>query len=242
MNVKILVFSLFVLSVDFAHAQEISVVTEEWPPYNFKRNGEIVGLGTDIVKATLDKADIKYTIRMYPWARAYKKALNEKGTLIYTMVRNDEREWRFKWVGPFASRQVALFKLAERTNIVVSSLDDARKYNIGLVRDDATHEFFRKHEFKKINLATDETQNVKMLFKGRIELITGNEVALGYRMKQLGYRFSQVEKVFTFVDKGGYYMGISNGTPGNITIRITEAFDQIKRDGTLEKIRNKYLQ
>ncbi len=238
----ILTFFIVSLSSSLIYAQELSVVTEDLPPYNYEQQGEIVGFGTEVVKATLEKAGIKFKIRIFPWARAYRMALNEKNTLIYTMVRNKERERLFRWVGPFAPRQSAnIYKLKERTDIIVNSLNEAKKYELGLVRDDATHLFFKNHGFKRINLVVSEEQNIKMLFRKRMELIAGNELVTAYKMKQIGFRFNQVEKVFTFSNGGGYYMGISRSTSDDITLRIREAFDQIKRNGTLEIIKSKYL-
>ncbi len=241
---KNLIFSLFFVCLfsSLIQAQELSVVTEDLPPYNYEQQGEIVGFGTEVVKATLEKAGIIFKIRLYPWARAYQMALKEKNILIYTIVRNTEREKLFKWVGPFAPRQSAIiYKLKERTDIIVNSLNDVKKYELGLVRDDATHLFFKKHGFTRINLVVSEEQNIKMLFRKRMEIIAGNELVAAYKMKQIGYQYNQVEKVFTFSHGGGYYMGISRGTSDDITIRIREAFDQIKRDGTLEIIKRKYL-
>ena len=234
-------FTFYILSIGFIYAQEISVVTEDWPPYNYKLNGKISGFGTEIVQAMLENTHIKYSLALYPWARAYHKALNEKNVLIYTMARNDEREWLFKWIGPFASRHIDLYKLKRQTDIVVNSLEEAKKYKIGAVRDDATHLFLKNHGFDNIYIVVREDQNIKMLFKDRIKLIAGNELALAYKLKQLDYQFDQLEKVWTLIDEGGYYIGISKGTPGNITIQLRNSFNQIKSDGTLERIRQKYL-
>jgi polar amino acid transport system substrate-binding protein len=241
MKTFIFVFTFVSLTIGYIYAQEISVVTEDWPPYNYKQQEEIIGFGTEVVQETLKRAHIKYSITLYPWARAYHNALYEKNVLIYTMARNDEREWLFKWIGPFAPRHIDLFKRKGKTDIVVNSLEDAKKYMIGVVRDDATHLFLTNHGFNNIHIVVREDQNIKMLFKDRIKLITGNEMALAYKLKQLGYRFDQLEKVLTLIDEGGYYMGISKGTPGNITIQLRKAFHQIENDGTLEQIRRKYL-
>jgi len=50
---------------------EIVVVTENWAPYNFIENGLVKGASTEIVKRVLDNTDLNYSIRVYPWARAY---------------------------------------------------------------------------------------------------------------------------------------------------------------------------
>jgi hypothetical protein len=52
--------------------------------------------------------------------------------LIFSLVRNEERENRFIWVDSIAPRQHLFFyKLAKRTDLKISSLEDAKKLKIG---------------------------------------------------------------------------------------------------------------
>ena len=87
-----------------AFAEPITIFTEENPPYSYSKNGKVTGIATDIVKSVL--SDLKNTseIKMYPWARAYHRALTESNVLIFGIDRTPEREDLFKWIG-YVSRQ-----------------------------------------------------------------------------------------------------------------------------------------
>ena len=66
---------LTLLSFASFGANHISVVTEDWPPYNYlDENGEMTGYSTKVVKKVLEKANVQYDIRLYPWARSYEMA------------------------------------------------------------------------------------------------------------------------------------------------------------------------
>ena len=225
-------------------AGEIKVVTEDWPPFNYQKNGQIVGMSTEIVMATLHDAGIKADLELFPWARAYKMAVTDKNVLIYTITRTAERENLFKWIGPFAERVIFLYKLSKREDIEITSLDDIKKYKLGLLRDDATHQFFIERNFiKKIHfdLTSSEDSNIKKLFYGRVELIPGNEIALAFKVKELGFDFRRLEKAFLLIDSGGYYMAFSKPTSDDIYERVKSSFHKLESEGKINDIKNSYL-
>ena len=79
-KVRILVSMLFVITfplVGSAWAQYLEVVTEQYPPYNYEEDGQVKGVGTEVVEEVLKEAGIDYNIKVLPWARALKKAETE---------------------------------------------------------------------------------------------------------------------------------------------------------------------
>ncbi len=76
----LLVVSVFIVSLIYAN--QLQVVTEEFPPFNYTENGKITGFSTEVVEAILKEAGIEGKPRSYPWARSYKKALNEKNYIL----------------------------------------------------------------------------------------------------------------------------------------------------------------
>lgn len=224
-------------------AETIQVVTEDWAPYNYEKDGKVVGFGTEVVEATLKEAGVDYSLKLYPWARAYNMVQEEANILIYTISRTKERESMFEWVGPFAPRTMYLFKLKKNKDLVVKNLDDAKKYITGVVRDDAMHQFLKTNGFseKSFELVTKDEQNILKLFADRINFITGNELALAYQMKDLKLNYNDLEKSLLLVDEGGYYMAISKKTPKESVEKIKKAFDKLKMNGKIDEIAKKYL-
>lgn len=235
-------FSLLFV-VKTATAFDLKVVTENWPPYNYQLNGEVAGLGSEIVTSVLTKAKIPVNIAIYPWARAYLMATQEPDILIYTIGRTPERENLFKWVGKIAPRKMYLFKLKSRKDISLHSLDDARRYTIGLVRNSASHLSLKSQGFEnngKLALVIEDVQNLKMLLSGRIELMAGNELALAYMARMHNLQYSNLERCILLSDKGHYYFALSKKTDQHVYVALTEAYEVLEKTGELDRIRAKY--
>jgi hypothetical protein len=84
-----LIFMCFALPV---RAQDIMIVTEEFPPYNYSDNGRAQGLSSEVVQAVLAQAGLTAEFLFLPWARAYLTAQNTKNTLIFSIGQIPERE------------------------------------------------------------------------------------------------------------------------------------------------------
>ena len=60
-------------------AQNLTVYTEEFPPYNFSEDGRIVGVSTEIVENIMNRTDLDYELAIYPWATTRPSS---RGTLF----------------------------------------------------------------------------------------------------------------------------------------------------------------
>lgn len=237
---------LVFLAVPSGHAATITVVTEEYPPYNFTEDGVIKGCSTEIVKEVLKRADIPYTLTSFPWARSYNTALVTPNVLIYSIGRSEKREKLFKWIDVVAPYDIYLFKLKRRTDIQIASLDDARHYRIGAVRDDVRAQFLEKNSFaqgKNLDLVTQDIQNIKKIMMDRIDLFPIDRLALVHLLKQEGLAMDSFEQVLHLEDlSAGLYLAFSLKTDDRLVEKCKAALAEIKRNGTYDAIMKKYLQ
>ena len=100
-----------------------------------------------------------------------------QGIIILQNLSVFDRKILFNWVGPISPREIWLFKLASREDIVLRSLEDAKRYQIGVVRKSSSANYLLKNGFsedKNLQLANLEIQNIKKLFIGRIDLVPFN--------------------------------------------------------------------
>jgi polar amino acid transport system substrate-binding protein len=226
-------------------AQEIRVVTEVWEPYNFEKNGRVRGISTEIVESSLKRAGIRISggkIEIYPWIRSYQAALNSENVLIYTILRTQERENLFKWVGPIIpSERFYFYKIRTRKDISVGSLDQAKKYQIGALRGSVHEDFLKKNKFPEgvIQTVGEQDLNLIKLLKGRIDFIIDTDSSLKIRTRQMNLPFSEFEKSL-FLFENDYYMAFSKNTPSNTVQKIRTAFSQLKNEGQIYKIIEQY--
>jgi len=239
----VLIISLF--SGSFISADEIKVVTETWEPYNFEKNGKVTGISTEIVEYSLKKAGIGISgnkIKIYPWVRAYKMATENENILIYTILRTQERENTFKWVGPLIpSEKFYFYKNKSRTDISVNSLDEAKKYQIGVLRGSVHEDFLLTNGFSNtfIQTVADQKLNLKKLLAGRIDFIIDTDSSLEIRTEQMNLPLSEFEKTL-FLFENGYYMAFSKKTSDDIVEKVRNAFSELEKKGGVDKIIEKY--
>ena len=237
------ILTLFVCSSAFG-GQKLMVLTEDWPPYNYIKNDNIVGISTDLVIAALNKAELDCTLQLYPWKRAYKVTLETPNTLLYTTSRTKKREKLFKWVGPLFSRKIVLYKLKSRDDIQVNSLEDLKKYKLGILRGGSVQEYLQSKGFQSqihYQSVAREKQNLLKLFAKRIDLIPGSDMSLAFRMKNTPYKFTDLKNAFDLIDQGSYFIAINIDTSDRIVNRLQMAFDQIVKVGQRQNIIQKYL-
>jgi len=227
---------------NLAGARELTVLTTTWAPYSYEENGNLTGLATQIVRAVLKKAEIRPDIRLYPWKRAIITARDEKNILIYPLIRTPERETDFVWVAPVFNAEICLYKLKKRSDFSISSLDDARKFTIGVLRGAAMHQYLRSHGFedrKQLTVLGSNRKIAELLFRERIDLAADNPLVLDYEAGQLGHSVHKAEKVLQLFEDQAY-MAFGKGSSNDDVKRLKNAFEELKSDGTLEAIHEKY--
>jgi len=225
----------------------LKVVTEEFPPYNYTVDGKIAGIATTVVKETLKRSGINYSLRVYPWKRAYEaNALKKKNVLIYSIYKSAEREPLFAaWIGPILPpAAVHFYKLKTRADIQVESLEDAKRYSIGVTRSDYSHELLRKMKFPRLEVTSNALSNAQKFLAGRIDLMPTYELTLAARLQQLNTPFRVVEKTVPLIPLADSktFMAVSRGTDPALIAKLKAAFGQIKAEGIAENALQTYLQ
>lgn len=239
----ILIFFLFILNSISVYADKISIVTEDLPPLNYKKNGEITGITTDIVKEILKRTKTAAKINLYTWRRAYLLAKSKKNILIYSIAKTQDRVEFFKWIGPVISWTLCVYSLKDRTDIVINKINDAKKYKLGVIKNDAIAEGLIKYGFvvgKNLVYSRDDVINLKNLFARRIDLVAKNDFFMETKIKKLGYDINKIKKVFTVPTKFNFYLAFNKNTSDKIVKKFEKAFEEIMKDGTYTKIINSY--
>ena len=228
-----------------AYGQKITIVTEENPPYNYKVDGEVVGVSVAVVEAVLKEVDVSATINSYPWPRAYKMALENENTLIFSISRIPTRENSFKWIGEIAPSEFYLFSLRSRDDIEISNLQDAKKYSIGTVKNEASEQFLTTNGFSNIQSNVSYKSNLKKLLIGRIDLWPMAELVAYEILKSEGHGSRDILKKAYKMEgfsAGNMFMAFSQNTPDKLVEEFREALKTIKTNGIYQKILDRHLQ
>jgi polar amino acid transport system substrate-binding protein len=198
-----------------------------------------VGAAVDLVHEVLKRAGFEHTITTYPWARAYFMAQTEANVLILSMARTPEREQGFKWVGEIAPVQYRLFKLKSRQDIRIKSLDDVKKFQIGVVSQDIAHLYLleRKIPDSAMQVTPSYSQAFKKLVVGRVDLVPRSQFGLKQFCDEAPADCDKIDSAYTMDEmNSSLYMAFSKQTSDEIVNKTRKAYEQIRAEGTWAKI------
>ncbi|MDD1661331.1 MAG: transporter substrate-binding domain-containing protein [Methanomicrobiales archaeon] len=196
--------------------ESLRYLTEEYPPFNYLENGSARGVSVELLKEITRRTGDPVTdegIRFLPWSEAYRTALEEKNTVVFSTGRLPEREPLFLWVGPIHSYEDVLFARKDR-DIVVRGPEDLGDYRIGVIADTAPLFELRAIGVNETSLVTaaDAPALVRMLRDGEIDLWSDSEPAGWYFFEQVTGDPGIFEVVYTLEGHELYYAFNRNTT------------------------------
>jgi polar amino acid transport system substrate-binding protein len=166
-------------------------------------------------------------------------ALEEENVILFGMTYTEDRSNLFKWVGPLATKRDILLARKD-ASFSITSLEDAKKVErIGTLRDDVRGKLLEKKGFTNLEPVSDEQKNAQKLALGRIDL---------WAYKKPGFRtvceLAEVDPE-QFVEvahlkKSELKIAFSKKTSDTIVARWQQAFDEMAKDGTIQKIKDKW--
>ncbi|SNY55698.1 amino acid ABC transporter substrate-binding protein, PAAT family [Arsukibacterium tuosuense] len=238
-----LVFVGLLLTASECKAQDVGhvqVVTELSPPHQTMVAGQIGGYSTQLVKAILQQAGVSASIEMYPWARAYKMALQQPDTLIYNMARTAQREQLFQWIGPVASYRLGFVKLAHRQDIQLKALADARRYSIAVQRHDVAENFLKKNGFGQpgqLVLAADISESWQLLLHGKVDLIIDDPMALTAMAGHFNVEPEYVEFAFAIAPlQQQTYLAANKAMSAQLIDALQQAHKQVAESALYQQV------
>lgn len=222
---------LAVLVPATATAAPLTFNTEDWFPYNYTRDGKVVGSSTELIKLVGKNADVDYEIVLGPWNKSYNAALNTPDNCVYTTAVTDERTPLFKWIHPIDTTRLIIYKLKGKP-LTASSLDELKGKKIGSYTGDAAAEFLKSKGFA-VDEAPADNVNPKKLVTGRIDAWITTDTSGLKLAREAGV---EVEEVMVAHE---HPLGLAcNRTVDDAIIaRLQKALDDLNASGEGDKIR-----
>ncbi|MGD2271775.1 MAG: ABC transporter substrate-binding protein [Desulfobacterales bacterium] len=235
----LIVTAVFMISAQSVLAAELTILTENLPPLNYLKDGVLVGPSVEIVQEIQRRVGSHTPIMVYPWARAYRMALEEENVLLFGTTHTKVRHDKFKWVGPLAKKRDILVA-KKGSGIIINSLEDAKKVKrIGTLRDDTRERLLKRHGFTNLESVSDEQKNAKKLVLGRIDLWAYKKPGLKTVCELAGVDYNDVEEVY-HLREINVSIAFSKRTSDSIVQKWRNAFNDMLADGTIMQIRNKW--
>lgn len=232
-----------------AHAQsldELTYITEDYPPYNFEKDGKRQGIAVDLLTEVLSAsgaAKSRADIKVWPWARGYETALREKNTVLFSTTRTPAREHLFKWVGPIMPSRIVLVA-KKSAGIRIRRIEDLHHapYRIGVVREDIGEQILLKSGVSRERTvqANSGLSVAKMLHAGRVDIWAYGADVILWNMKELGYPTAEYEEVLTLSESQHYYYALNKETDDRLVARLQSELEQLRAKGKFDEILDRY--
>ena len=231
--------TIFLISVQPVLSAELTILTENLPPLNYVKDGELVGPSIEIVEEIQRRVGSVDKIQVYPWARAYKMALEDENVVLFGMTHTKAREDKFKWIGPLATKRDILVA-KKSSGIKISNLNDAKKVSrIGTLRDDTRELLLKSHGFTNLEPVSDEQLNAQKLVLGRIDLWAYKIPGLRTVCELAGVDHNELIEVY-HLREIDVSIALSKKTSDSIVQKWKKAFDEMLADGTIMQIRRRW--
>jgi len=216
------------------------LVTEEYPPVTFIKDGRPSGFVTDMVREIAARQGIPDNIRLTSWKNAYAMALLHPKVLLFSAERTAERESLFHWVGP-VGRNSAILYAKKGSGIRINSLEEAKEVAaIATTTNWFTEQHLKREGFKNLLSSPDPQANVRQLMNGEAQLSVFTDITIPEIVSEAGYGMNDLEPAFT-VGQTYFYIAVSKDTPASVVQAWQSSLDSLKADGTFERIYRSYL-
>jgi len=240
-----LIILSFFLLINNIGAEKLKIYTEQDPPTNFKdKNGKITGFAVEIVKEIQKRINSKEKIEILPWKRAYLYVTgpDRNNIILFSMTFTEERRGLFKWVGPINEYSWVFFAKSD-SNLIIKNLDDAKKVkSIGTYAGDVREQYLKSKGFTNLDiLYTANANNLDKLLIGRIDLWVTSYIEARNYAEMKGIDYKKIKPGYTIQSKGSY-IAFHKNTSDAIVRKWQKAYDGIRKDGTLERILNRWNQ
>jgi polar amino acid transport system substrate-binding protein len=222
-----------------AHAGDnIKLLTEDFPPLSYLAAGRPTGVSVEIVRAVIAKLGEPDTIEIVSWNRAINLTTSQAGYAVFSTGRTSEREANFKWVGPLVENDVVLVA-RKSAGLAGRSPEQLRSLYVGLTANSPFVERMTKEGYTGLDLVTDASANPRKLAVGRIDLWMTNLWTMPLRARDAGIDPADLEPVQVY-DRQSLYLAFGPATSDAVIARWQGALDDLRRDGSLDRIIESY--
>lgn len=177
-NTLLKVVALLLISVtSFAQKHNVlTLVSPHFPPYTYKSNNKVVGLGPDLIRQVLDNTNIQYNIVMvddYGEAVHVIKAKLADG--MFLASQNTERDAIAVFTQPLLINKWSWFMLKE-SDLDPKSETFKLQADIGTIKGTNTYLWLKSNGYAVAASPPEASSLVAMLTSGRIDAVFLSDV------------------------------------------------------------------
>lgn len=237
--------SLLLQAQSVSAKDEFIVVTELFDRFQYiDQNDELTGYSVAVVNELIALAGDQQQIEIYPWTVAFKKALDQKNTMIFSIARTIDREDKFIWVGRLFHEPIYFWTLKKLNIPEVSNFEDLKSYTIAVVKDANSHDYLLRNDFPNIYVMAstfsnnDSLTRMKMLNGHRADMVIASEPDVVNAIKHIGLGRDALQKVYHDGHlNNDLYIAFNKESDVTLVSKYQKAFKSLEDSGRIKKLK-----
>ncbi|WP_420908737.1 ABC transporter substrate-binding protein [Brevibacillus humidisoli] len=207
-----------------------------YPPFNYQENGELVGFDVEIGYALAEKMGMTPKPVTNPWQTILAALKADKfDAIIGSMAITDERKKEVDFSIPYYESGAQIF--VNKENQQIASADDLKGKRIGVVVSSTFEKIAKEYTDQVETYDSDVTALQELLVEGRLDAVITDELVGKYAITQNDLAIKPVGEPL-FLDQMA--IPVKKGNT-ELLEKLNKALEEIKADGTYEKISQKYF-
>jgi len=247
-----LALSLISIDASVAEPQPLKIVTYEFVPLQMNVGGQAKGYVIDLAKRMVElvSADIPIKtepIKFVPWRRAMNLLEKSPNVMFFSLSRTPAREDKFIWVGEVSPYDLLLYKLRKRSDIAAQSVPQIKEQNfkVGVQVGSNVENYLSGLGFvggQDYITYSNYKRGIAMLFNGRFTMLPLTSFVAHANVCLEGYAGKDIAPVIRLKALSNpLWMVFSRGTSPEFVTKFRNALKALKKDGTAERLRIRYL-
>jgi two-component system sensor histidine kinase/response regulator len=210
----------------------------DFPPYEYlDANGQPRGFSIDLVRALARAANVRVSFRLDDW-QVIRSALDRGEVDLSSLAYADPRADQYAWLVETNALNLVMVFRNDRS-AYPDALDQIGPERVATMRNSLIAELIQQQPALRrptVLLADTQRDVLRMLLSGQATMATGNRLVLRHVARDLNV--TDLEEVG--IRSVGYYL-VSRKERAADLGWVAPAFEMIRRDGTLDRLRREYL-
>lgn len=244
LRTALLLVLTLLISVGQARADEpVKMMTNTWSPYVDPELPE-QGLAIELVTHIFARAGYKVENTIESWPSALEGVRIGLSDVLGAAWRDDARDQRFVYSEPYLMNELIVIKRREMQGryYSIGTMADSR---IGLSPDYAYGVDFTELPGVEIVYENHVIQNLMNLVNKKVDFVVGDRRVIALKLEEfLKDRRHEIEVASISLPPRALYVAGSRATerPARLVEEFNTALVEVKRDGSYQKIIEKWLQ
>ncbi len=203
--------------------------------YHDPKTGELVGYDVDVAKAVGDKLGVKVEFVETPWDSMFAALEANRFDVVANQVTiNPERQGKYDLSQPYTVGEGVIVTRADDNSI--KSLDDIKGKTAA---ENATSNWSEVARKAGANVEAVEgfTQAITLLNQGRVDVVINDSIAVYAYLAETGDKSVKIAGTVGEKSEQGFAARKDSG----MLPELDKALSELRADGTLSKISQKYL-